>query len=229
MLEPPALYLTEDGSHSLRSERFGVSYHSSHGAIQESEHIFLRAGVTDLLPTLPHGGLRILELGFGTGLNALLVRTLATAYPALRVYYLTLEPFPIGEALAAALNYPEILGLEPADLQVLHAGTWGTDHPLTANFTFHKRREDFLLAKLEDQAAFDVIFYDAFAPENQPELWTVAAMTRCHELLRPGGALVTYCAKGQFKRNLRAAGFRVEALPGPVGKREITRAVATAG
>ncbi len=222
----PGLYLTEDGSHSLRSERFGASYHSSHGAIQESRHIFLRAGVDHLLPTLPGATLRILELGFGTGLNALLVRTLAAARPELSVYYLTFEQYPLAPAVAAGLNYPKLLGCPPADLRELHTCDWGVRHALTDNFTFCKRREDFLTAKPEDKA-FDLIFYDAFAPEDQPELWTVEAMQQCRGCLRTGGALVTYCAKGQFKRNLRAAGFRVEALPGPVGKREMTRGIAT--
>ncbi len=226
-MESPTPYLTADGSHSLRSARFGVSYHSSHGALQESEHIFIRAGVDHLLLTTPPGtALRILEMGFGTGLNALLVRKLAAAHPDIPFHYLTFEQFPVSLAVSAALNYTRALGLPEDSLQELHRTAWETTHQLDPNFAFRKVKQDFLAATPPGDFPADLIFYDAFAPENQPELWTVAAMEGCRRWLRPGGILVTYCAKGQFKRNLRAAGFGVEALPGPVGKREITRAVA---
>ncbi|WP_116125026.1 tRNA (5-methylaminomethyl-2-thiouridine)(34)-methyltransferase MnmD [Lewinella sp. IMCC34183] len=219
----PHPFLTADGSHSLRSDRFAVAYHSTHGALQESRHIFLEAGLHPLLTAADTTAVHVLELGFGTGLNALLVRELAARHPGIHFRYLTYEAFPITPHLAAELNYCELLAVPSDRLAELHTADWDTEARLDPNFTFQKKREDFLTADFEPGWA-DVLFYDAFAPEDQPELWTQDAMQHCTRALRPGGALVTYCAKGQFKRNLRAAGFRVEALPGPVGKREITRA-----
>ena len=216
----PTLFLTDDGSHSLRDAKFGVSYHSTHGAVQESRHIFIKAGLEDLLATQTI--IRILEMGFGTGLNALLVRQVADLNPSISFHYTTYERYPVSPQRVRQLNYPEVLCCPPAWLHELHDADWDTAQPLAPNFTLLKHRRDFLAGP---QDAAQVIFYDAFAPEQQPELWTVAAMERCHRLLAPGGRLVTYCAKGQFKRNLRAAGFRVEGLPGPIGKREMVRAL----
>lgn len=220
----PTLFLTDDGSHSLRSSRFGASYHSTHGAIQESQHIFIEAGLLPLLAQEPDR-LVIIEMGFGSGLNALLVRLIAARHPATRFAYLTYEQYPIDAGSAQSLNYPALLGVPRGLLDELHELAWGRPQLLDANFTLHKLRADFLSRDLPMDVAADLFFYDAFAPEIQPELWTEQAMRRCAGALRTGGVLVTYCAKGQFKRNLRTAGFRVEALPGPVGKREITRAV----
>ena len=216
----PSLFLTEDGSHSLRDAESGLSYHSTHGAVQESMHIFIEAGLRDLLTS--HTEIRILEMGFGTGLNALLVRQIAGLNGSIQFYYTTYEQFPVKPQQARQLNYPEVLSCPPAWLHELHDAGWGAVYHLTPNFTFLKHQQDFLAGP---QDAVNVVFYDAFAPERHPELWTVEAMERCHRSLMPGGRLVTYCAKGQFKRNLRAAGFRVEGLPGPVGKREMTRAL----
>ncbi|CAH0999732.1 tRNA 5-methylaminomethyl-2-thiouridine biosynthesis bifunctional protein MnmC [Neolewinella maritima] len=226
-MNSPEPFVTEDGSHSLRSLRFGVNYHSTHGALQESRHIFIDAGLRPLLAGAP-AQVRIVEMGFGSGLNALLLRQLAEEMPDTRFTYTTYEQYPITPEQASRLNYPDLLECPQAWLADLHAADWDVPVDLTANLSFRKVAGDFLALAEPDGIAgdlADVIFYDAFAPENQPELWTVAAMQRCHALLRTGGRLVTYCAKGQFKRNLRQVGFRVEALPGPVGKREITRAV----
>ncbi|MBB4078487.1 tRNA U34 5-methylaminomethyl-2-thiouridine-forming methyltransferase MnmC [Lewinella aquimaris] len=222
-------FVTDDGSHSLRCSRFGVSYHSTHGAIQESRHIFIEAGLLPLLEEDLPPTLRIIEMGFGSGLNALLVRQIAQEFPSTCFHYATFELYPIEVKQAVALNYPDLLRLPPALFQQLHRTPWDSPRRLDPNFDLWKRRQDFLALSKQDPLyaePADLIFYDAFAPENQPELWTVAAMRQCHALLRPGGRLLTYCAKGQFKRNLRKAGFAVEALPGPIGKREITRAIA---
>ncbi|THH40070.1 tRNA (5-methylaminomethyl-2-thiouridine)(34)-methyltransferase MnmD [Neolewinella litorea] len=223
-MEQSELLTTDDGSHSLRSARFGVNYHSTHGALRESHHVFMQAGLSDWLNSPKAGStVRILELGFGTGLNALLARETARHHPDISFVYTTYERYPISEDLVGQLNYPEVLGIGRDRFDEIHTAAWEVEVPLEPNFVLLKRRADFLT---DDRGAVhdDLIFYDAFAPENQPELWTVEAMRRCARRLRPGGVLVTYCAKGQFKRNLRAAGFRVEALPGPPGKREMTRA-----
>ena len=219
----PTLFVTDDGSHSLRDAKLGISYHSTHGAIQESRHIFIEAGVRPLLEPPPLR-LRVLELGLGTGLNALLLRELAAAYTGTDFEYVTYEPFPVGVQQARQLNYPEQLGVDPARLAQLHECAWEEAHQLDANFRFTKYQRDFLTLLPSEETEFSVLFFDAFAPEDQPELWTIAAMQLCFDRLSPGGCLVTYCAKGEVRRNLRAAGFRTEKLPGPVGKREITRA-----
>ncbi|MEM9930306.1 MAG: tRNA (5-methylaminomethyl-2-thiouridine)(34)-methyltransferase MnmD [Bacteroidota bacterium] len=224
MLEANELILTSDGSHSLRSRRFGVEYHSIHGAIQESRHVFIEAG---LRPYLDAGQpeIHVLEMGFGTGLNALLVRQIATAHPDVRFSYDTYEQFPVVPTEVAALNYPQELDVPTATFFDLHDSGWGVLHQLDANFSFRKNLADFITVEERpyEKGSVDVIFYDAFAPNSQPELWTQDAFAVSYAALRPGGALVTYCAKGQVKRDLRAVGFTVEALPGPPGKREMLR------
>ena len=214
------VFLTGDGSHSLRSVRFGAAYHSTHGAVQESRHIFIEAGLRPILERA-NNPVTVLELGFGTGLNAVLTWQLADRLAEVMVRYISFEPYPIGISEAAALNYPQRIGMSPDSFLRLHEQPTADGVALSEYFSLHRRAEDFLSANPSPVA--DLIYYDAFAPEQQPELWTVEAMRHAARWLRPGGSLVTYCAKGQFKRNLRAAGFRVTALPGPVGKREITR------
>lgn len=215
---------TADGSHTLRSHRFGVPYHSVHGAVQESRHVFLWAGLEDRLAA----GLteiHILETGFGTGLNALLVWDLARSHPEVQFHYLGLERYPVNASLIGRLNYPEQIGCSPTDFQRLHDLSWEDEHLLTDNLRFRKKQMDFTEAlsslPVADQA--DVLFFDAFAPASQPELWEPPLLTLCFKAMCPGGVFVTYCAKGQFKRDLRDAGFIVEPLHGPPGKREMTR------
>ena len=186
--------------------------------MEESRHVFIRAGLRPLLAADPTT-VTVLEMGFGTGLNALLVRLLAREFPETHFHYVSYERYPISATQLAGLNYPEQLGVDRRLLEELHRP--GVQNYPGENFDLDLRMEDFLMALTGGEA--DVIFYDAFAPNAQPELWTTEAMEHCYAALREGGWLVTYCAQGQFKRNLRAAGFRVEALPGPPGKREMTR------
>ena len=220
------LVLTSDGSHTLRSGRFGVEYHSIHGAVQESRHVFIKAG---LQPLLEAGArrVRILEMGFGTGLNALLVREMARRNPEVEFTYHTYEQFPVSPVEIATLNYPAQLGVEEAIFVGLHDSGWEESLQLDDNFTLHKRQADFLMDSERPYAdgTMDLIFYDAFAPSSQPEFWETEGLAVSFAALRPGGNLVTYCAKGQFKRNLRAVGFTVVPLPGPPGKREMTMGV----
>ena len=216
----PEVFLTDDGSHSLRSARFSAAYHSTHGAVQESRHVFLEAGLREVMHAATEA-VTVIELGFGTGLNALLSWQLADRLATHPVHYVAFEPYPISAGEAALLNYPDLLGIAPADFLRLHEAPVVRRLPLSPFFHLSRTTEDFLSA--QPFLRGDVLYYDAFAPEQQPELWTLSAMRHAAGWLRPGGALVTYCAKGQVKRNLRAAGFRVTALPGPVGKREITR------
>ncbi len=220
-----ALLTTGDGSHSLISQPFGVPYHSYHGAVQESRHVFLDAGLWDCLGEGPQQ-LRILEMGFGTGLNALLTRQVASHFPCTAIHYYACERFPLPCATAANLNYPELLDLPKADFLALHDAPWAQAVVLDPNFQLWKWEGDFLagLPKAWPLGRMDLIYYDAFAPISQPELWTPEALTICFSALAPGGILVTYCAKGDFKRNLKSVGFTVEGLPGPPGKREMVRA-----
>ena len=217
------LLVTGDGSHSLRSRQFSVPYHSTHGALNEGKHVFIEMG---LHPVIATGAkkVNILEIGFGTGLNALLVWELAKENPGIEFNYRTLERYPIEEELAQQLNYPRILGFSQEEFLRLHATPWGEAIDLSPNFSLTKVNADFH-AGLEKQKATwaQIIFYDAFAPASQPELWEPEILELCQRALAPDGVLVTYCAKGQFKRDLKRVGFQVEPLPGPPGKREMTR------
>ncbi len=213
---------TQDGSHTLLSETYGVSYHSRYGAIQESRHVFIEAGLYPAVVRKKE--LRILEMGFGTGLNALL--TLEEAIQrGLSVYYEAVEAYPISPEQAALLNYPEQTGYpENRPLFIaLHAAAWEVPQSIAPCFTLRKLHAPFETAPLSGD--FDLVYYDAFAPGAQPELWEEPVLRRAYDALAPHGVLVTYCAKGSVKRALRNLGFQLEALPGPPGKREMTRAV----
>lgn len=212
---------TRDGSHTLLSEQFGTTYHSSHGAITESHHVFIAAGL--------HASARwgstvdVLETGFGTGLNAWMT-ALEAARTGCIVRYTALEMYPVPLAVAHSLNYPELLGCpeQAEEFSKLHRQPWGQMLPLHPHFFLEKRQQP--IQHLTDQAAFDVVYFDVFAPQVQPELWTADTLGRLYVALRASGYLVTYGAQGEFRRTLRAVGFEVEKLPGPPGKREMTRA-----
>lgn len=219
------IFLTQDGSPSLFHERLGVSYHSKYGAWRETQHVFIDAGLR--LAALDQPNLSILDVGFGTGLNAYATFQLAQQQ-TYTLDYVALEAYPLDRSTLAELDYPNRLGWQSRERKLwddLHAASWDAAIPFssgTTPHTLHKRR-----AYLEDLAEvnrFDLVYYDAFAPEAQPELWTAERFAQVARALRAGGILVTYCAKGQVKRDLRAVGFDVEALPGPPGKREMTRA-----
>ncbi|WP_373552313.1 tRNA (5-methylaminomethyl-2-thiouridine)(34)-methyltransferase MnmD [Haliscomenobacter sp.] len=219
------IFVTQDGSHSITASRFGVTYHSKYGAITESRHVFIQAGLYPLLLNTP-AKLSILEMGFGTGLNALLTFHEMANRPV-EVYYEAIEGSPISIPAAQSLNYPQLIDENDAELKAvfeqMHSMPWGEEVTLTTYFKLLKN-----LGNLEDldfSPRFDLIYYDAFAPSAQPELWTAPIMQKMYDALRPGGVLVTYCAKGEFKRTLKAVGFTVERMPGPPGKREMTKAI----
>ncbi len=216
------IFETQDGSHSIFSETFGVSYHSKYGAIQESTHVFIHSGLYYRMAGASQ--LSVLEIGFGTGLNALLT-LLEANNRQLPIYYEAVEAYPITLEEARLLNYPEILenpAAAGAFLQ-LHEGEWEKAFQATPFFSFCKRRNHF--EEVQYTNAFDVIYFDAFAPNAQPELWEEDILRKMYDALRPNGVLTTYCAKGVVKRRLKNLGFTVEALKGPPGKREMTRAV----
>jgi tRNA U34 5-methylaminomethyl-2-thiouridine-forming methyltransferase MnmC len=225
MIEPE-LIITSDGSHSLRSEAFQVAYHSVHGAIQESQHVFMQAGFQ---ACLDRGltSIHVLEMGFGTGLNAYLALLKATEIPELSVSYLTIEQFPITDELVRQLNYPHELGY-PNDQRFpeLHNCDWDAEIRITDNFTLRKIKGDLLSTELILPLNWaDTVFYDAFAPESQPQLWEEPALQKIEAAMAKGSNLVTYCAKGVVKRRFKSLGMNVESLPGPPRKREMTRAI----
>lgn len=212
------LFLTEDGSHSIYSKQHKVSYHSRHGAICETEHVFIEAG---LRGKITQASINILDIGFGTGLNAFMT-LLEAKKSSSTFYYEAIEAYPITLEVANKFNYPSLLKAESKEFTHLHQTEWDEAHTLFSNFTFLKQ-----LAKFENfksNHSFDIIYFDAFAPNAQANLWETGLLSKMYALLNPDGVLVTYCAQGQFKRNLKAVGFSVEALPGPPGKREMTRA-----
>ncbi|MEL7529930.1 MAG: tRNA (5-methylaminomethyl-2-thiouridine)(34)-methyltransferase MnmD [Bacteroidota bacterium] len=212
--------ITNDGSSTLYSPQYDEHYHSVHGAIQESMHVFIRMGL-DALP-LERKEIRILEMGFGTGLNALLS---LLHRKDRKVHYTGLEAIPVASEMAAALNYPDKLG-EPAlktPFMALHEAIWEEPSIISPGFSLVKHHTRLEIFQAEE--GFDLIYFDAFAPNSQPELWTEDIMRRMYRMMRPGGIFVTYSAKSSVRRGLQSAGFRVEKLPGPPGKREMLRAI----
>lgn len=219
------LFVTDDGSHSLLSLQFDVPYHSRHGAIQESEHVFIEAGLKDVLQNPSLQKVRILEMGFGTGLNALLTLRCSRTFPNIKFEYRAVEAFPLAIDEVKKLNYWEQLGESGDSLPLLHAAHGCKRVVLAPNFNLEVANSSFLEGVPQSwPEGFDLLYFDAFAPASQPELWEPAALEIAYNALKTGGVFVTYCAKGQFKRDLKSVGFQVEPIPGPPGKREMTRA-----
>ena len=217
---------TGDGSHSLLNVAMDETYHSRHGALRESEHVFVRHGLHHWMELHPAASaVRILEVGFGTGLNAILTLREARLRTDLAFRYTTLEPHPLAEETINHLNYLELLNdaaLNPY-FAALHQAPWEEDHALLNNFVLRKTQ-----TTLQDLPvvphSHDLIYFDAFAPNKQPELWTLPVLQRVATLMAPGAVFVTYSAKGQLKRDLRALHLLVETLEGPPGKAEMVRA-----
>ena len=224
MSEGLKIIITEDGSHSLYHEGLKESYHSFHGAFKESIHVFMLYGLDSWLMENPKKKpIRIFEVGFGTGLNAWLTLVWAEQNQV-PVLYHTIEPFPIAEEIYSQLNYGDlddgIFHYKPY-LQRLHKAPWNEGVILSDYFNMKKEQTTLADVRLYPS---DVIFYDAFAPKKQPELWTKELLQKVTDELNPGGVLTTYCAQGELKRNLTEIGLEVETLPGPPGKKEMTRA-----
>jgi len=212
---------TRDGSNTLFVPEFDETYHSTHGAIQESLHVFIRSGlkfITEL------NDINVLEVGFGTGLNALL-SFIDSEETNRNIKYTSLEAYPLKWDLLSKLNYIDLIfnGKYYAKYKKMHNCDWESFYILSPFFTLRKQN-----VKVQDvlfDNEFDVIYFDAFAPRVQPELWTEEIFTSMYKALKPGGILVTYCAKGSVKRALRYVGFELESIPGPPGKREMSRAI----
>ena len=210
---------TADGSRTLYVPELDEHYHSVKGALTESQHIFIDMG----LKHCPLNAPRILEIGLGTGLNCFL--TLLTAEEEKRhIHYTGIERFPLNMEVIRQLDYPSLIGRgHEEDYFHIHEAPWEEDAVLSPWFTLHKIEGDF--TSYTFNKGYDIIYFDAFAPEKQPEMWNQALFDGLYNVLNEGGILTTYCAKGVVRRMLQAAGFIVERLPGPPGgKREILRA-----
>lgn len=204
------LVKTSDGSFTLFIPEVQETYHSTHGAVQESMHVFIENG----LKACGKEVIRVLEVGLGTGLNAALTLQHATK----KIDYCALEPYPLSKEI---LNELSTSGSDQFEMKfhVSKPGEWISIHE---QFSFAKMEVG--LEEFSSEEKFDVIYYDAFGPRVEPGLWTLERMQQCFDLLNEGGIFVTYCAKGEVRRNLQAAGFVVERLAGPPGKREMLRA-----
>ncbi len=209
---------TGDGSSTLYVPELNEHYHSVYGAVQESQHIFIKAGIE-------YSGkqeLRILEAGLGTGLNAYLMLIYAHRKDS-GIFYYSFEKYPLTIEEAAKLNYKESVDFDDrTKFDLMHSAPWNQDVMISPFFTLHKHYGDFSEVDFSEQ--FDVVFFDAFNPDVQPYLWTTEIFCRFYKALKLGGILTTYCVKGSVKRALRSAGFTIERLPGPPGKREMLRA-----
>lgn len=210
---------TADGSYTLYVPELDEHYHSVKGALTESQHIFIEMGLKHSPAPEP----RILEIGLGTGLNAFLT-LLAAEEMQRKVHYTGIERYPLAEETLRQLDYPGIVGKKhEEDYYAIHQAPWEKETNLSPWFTLHKIEGDF--TRHTFQKGYDIIYFDAFAPEKQPEMWEQALFNTLYNVLNEGGILTTYCAKGVVRRMLQTAGFTVERLPGPPGgKREILRA-----
>lgn len=222
-MEKIIVQTTADGSHTLFVPALNEHYHSTNGAFQESELVFILNGLNHLAVCLKE--INVLEVGFGTGLNALLT-VIEAKKQQRKINYVAIEPEPVDSQILEKLNFASLIGSTEAIgyFKKLHESSWTYPAFLSDYFILSK-----IQAKLEEitlrDEQFHLIYFDAFGPDVQPELWTEEIFAQLYKCLKPGGILVTYSCKGTVKRALKAAGFTIEKLPGPVGKREVLRAI----
>lgn len=219
----PELVKTEDGSDTLFVREIDEHYHSTFGAVQESMHIFIRAGLQQCNQPV----LNLFEVGFGTGLNAYLT-VLESLKTKQTINYITIEKYPLPPAIWKVLNYPGIIpDGQPILFQKIQEAEWNVEVQITDYFSILKLSGDLLTVDYSLFPPLDLIYFDAFSPEKQSELWETAIFCQIANHVAPGAKLVTYCAKGVVRRSIQAAGFSAERLPGPPGKREILRGTKT--
>lgn len=211
---------TSDGSKTIHIVDWNEQYHSIHGAIQEAYHVFIKSG----LSLFENTTVSILEIGFGTGLNSL-ITLIEAKQLGLKIKYCGVEAYPITSEELEQLNYISELKASSFEeqFQLMHKSPWGQNVIINDAFTLNKQHKKF--SEIEDENAFDLIYFDAFGARVQPELWTEAIFSRMFKAIKPNGVLVTYSAKGSVRRAMQAVGFVVERLPGPPGKREMLRAI----
>ncbi len=217
----PKIIVTNDGSHSIYLSEIDEHYHSVHGAMQESQYVFVEKGFN----YIKKSNIQLFEVGFGTGLNAILTYCAAKRQNK-TVSYNTIEKYPLNETIVRQLNFTNYL---PADytavFQELHHSSWNQEVKIDADFALHKIKADFLNYTNYRKNSFDVVYYDAFAPNKQSEMWDENLLSKCHDMLKTNGLLTTYTVKGDVKKMLKKIGFHIERLPGPKGKRHILRAI----
>jgi tRNA U34 5-methylaminomethyl-2-thiouridine-forming methyltransferase MnmC len=225
MTETRQIEPTADGYFTLYAPEIDEHYHSINGAVQESEHVYINAGLKQLT-----GELSILEIGFGTGLNAYLTLLHALKMRQ-KIAYTAIELYPLTADIINSLNYTSgKLHEEAACFTGLHEAEWNRQVAISPFFSLEKRLTDLTRPDgLDMNERFDLIYFDAFAPDKQPEMWTQAVFDRLYGLTKSNGVLVTYCAKGIIRRTLQQAGYWVERLQGPRGKREMLRATKKTG
>jgi tRNA U34 5-methylaminomethyl-2-thiouridine-forming methyltransferase MnmC len=218
-----SIVLTEDGSHTLYVKDIDEQFHSRFGAIQESEHIFIQSGLLHK-NVIENNPISVLEVGFGTGLNALLTGLKAEELTKDIVYH-TVELYPLTSNEYTALNYGDFIKNEHAKtlFSLIHSSNWEISQPITVHFQLLKQKTSALTAQYPAEC-FDVVYFDAFSPDVQPEMWTKELFEKIYKSMKLNGILVTYCTKGIVKKTLIEVGFSIEKLPGPKGKREILRA-----
>lgn len=209
---------TDDGSHSFYNEELDETYHSRHGAIQEAKHVFLKKGLDAIREQKQH--IDLLEIGFGTGLNAWLT-SIKIMDSDVKIDYTGVEAFPLNAGQIELLNYDGFSKTEEEKgiFKRIHDAKWEEKIKIHDNFSLLKRKQDF--REIEDEDGFDLIYFDAFGPMVQPDLWTVDIFSRMYKALRRNGILVTYSAKGDVRRAMIEVGFKVERVDGPPGKREM--------
>jgi tRNA U34 5-methylaminomethyl-2-thiouridine-forming methyltransferase MnmC len=214
---------TNDGSSTVQLEDSGMTYHSKHGAIQESQHVFIDSGLLFTLQQSTRSELHIFEMGFGTGLNCLLSFKAVHQLPV-KIYYTGIELYPLPPEIYHSLNYGTDYSLKPYldTFERMHSAEWNHPVQLSTDFELFKIQGDITSINLTRR--YDIIYYDAFAPAEYPDQWTEEVFRKLADALNPGSVLVTYSSRVSVRRALEAAGFRVEKIPGPVGKREIVRA-----
>lgn len=224
MSTPLKIITTEDGSHSLYNADLNETYHSFHGAVQESRHVFIKAGL-DYIKATGTNAIHLFEVGLGTGLNALLTAEWADSNNTF-VYMTSIEAFPVSEDIVRQLNYTDLINNELANgwFNAIHASNWGESTQINNHFylkKIHGNLENYEI----DIEKYHVIFFDAFAPSKQQEMWSENILKCTIDGLQKAGCFVTYCAQGQLKRTLRSLGMEVETLAGPPGKKEMVRAI----
>jgi tRNA U34 5-methylaminomethyl-2-thiouridine-forming methyltransferase MnmC len=224
MIDPitKSIIATNDGSATVYSEHFKETYHSRHGALNESIHVYIKNGLNEVLKqNLQH--IEILEIGFGTGLNALL-KLQALSEKEIEIYYQAIEPFPLSMEIVNSLNYKNIIPDEDAaNFSLMHQIDFNIQIKLFKSFYFTKIKKK--IQEFSDRAnRYDLVYFDAFSPRSQPELWTKEIFDQLFFLMKREGVFITYSSKGLVQRNLKAARFFVEKLKGPLGKKEILRA-----
>jgi len=216
--------ITKDGSTTIHIPEWNEQYHSTHGAIQEAKHVYLKHGLAFFYTSKGYKKqepISILEIGFGTGLNAFLTAIKAEELN-LNCNYVGIEGFPVSNEELKALNFTETLKKD-AVFSAIHDCKWEKSCEVSKHFNLKKEQKQFV--NITDVNKFDVIYFDAFGPRVQPELWTEAIFEIMYKAMKPNGVLVTYCAQGHARRAMISVGFTVDRVEGPPGKRHMLRAV----